>query len=53
MEYSAEWIDAPEGFAIDPGLPLRHGRFFHAHKQGGSVFFGAMADTESMAGVVR
>jgi len=46
VEYSPEWIDLPEGFQIDPGLPLRHGRFFHTKKEGGSVFFSAIADSE-------
>ncbi|MBS0654416.1 MAG: type II toxin-antitoxin system HipA family toxin [Verrucomicrobia bacterium] len=46
VEYSNEWIDLPDSFAIDPNLPLRHGRLFHTKKEGGSVFFGAIADSE-------
>jgi serine/threonine-protein kinase HipA len=46
VEYSSEWMDLSEGFPIDPGLPLQYGRFFHTVKSGGSVFFGAIADSE-------
>lgn len=46
LEYSAEWLKSSDGFAIDPSLPLQHGRFFHTKKGDGSVFFGAIADSE-------
>jgi len=46
VAYTPEWIGSPEGFAIDPNLPLQHGRFFHTKKGEGSTFFGAIADSE-------
>lgn len=46
FEYNAEWIESSEAFAIDPSLPLRHGRFFHTKKEDRSAFFGAIADSE-------
>ena len=44
--YDAEWLGAGDGFAIDPGLPLVTGPQFHRRERGGSVFHGAIADTE-------
>ena len=44
--YVAEWLGAGDGFAIDPGLPLVTGPQFHRRERGGSVFHGAIADTE-------
>jgi serine/threonine-protein kinase HipA len=44
--YDAEWLGAGGGFAIDPGLPLVTGPQFHRRERGGSVFQGALADTE-------
>jgi serine/threonine-protein kinase HipA len=44
--YDAEWLGARDGFAIDPGLPLVTGPQFHRRERGGSVFHGAIADTE-------
>ncbi|MBS0634950.1 MAG: type II toxin-antitoxin system HipA family toxin [Verrucomicrobia bacterium] len=46
IEYASEWLDGAESFSIDPNLPLNHGRFFHTKRDGGSVFFGAIADSE-------
>jgi len=46
LEYSPEWIDSSTSFEIDPALPLGHGRAFRAKKEGGSVFHGAIADSE-------
>lgn len=46
VEYSPEWIESPESFQIDPGLPLRHGRTFRSKKEGTSIFHGAIADSE-------
>ena len=42
----AEWLAAPDRFAIDPGLPLVAGPQFHRKGRHGSVFHGAIADTE-------
>jgi serine/threonine-protein kinase HipA len=45
VEYSPEWIEHPESFAIDPALPLQHGRTFRSKKVDFSVFHGAIADS--------
>ena len=44
--YDAEWLGARDGFAIDPGLPLVTGPQFYRRERGGSIFHGAIADTE-------
>jgi len=44
--YDTEWLGAGDGFAIDPGIPLVTGPQFHRRERGGSVFQGAIADTE-------
>jgi serine/threonine-protein kinase HipA len=46
FEYDAEWLAAPDRFAIDPTLPLVSGPQFHRRARGGSIFHGAIADTE-------
>jgi serine/threonine-protein kinase HipA len=46
FEYGAEWLAAVDGFAIDPALPLVAGPQFHRRERDGSVFQGAIADTE-------
>lgn len=46
VEYDAHWLAAAESFAIDPGLPLVAGAQFHRRERGGSLFHGAIADTE-------
>ena len=46
FEYEADWLNAPDGFAIDPSLPMVTGPQFHAKARDGSVFHGAIADTE-------
>jgi serine/threonine-protein kinase HipA len=46
FEYAASWLHSPDGFAIDPALPLVQGPQFHRVSRGGSVFHGAIADTE-------
>lgn len=46
FEYDPAWLDAPEGFALEPRLPLVAGRQFHKAKAGGSVFPAVIADTE-------
>jgi len=44
--YTPSWLINPERFAIDPTLPLVSGFQFHAHRPQGSIFHGAIADTE-------
>ena len=44
--YTSEWLNSEERFAIDPALPLVDGFQFHARQPNGSVFHGAIADTE-------
>lgn len=44
--YTAEWLAEAERFAIDPALPLVSGFQFHARHGEGSLFHGAIADTE-------
>lgn len=46
FEYDPGWLAAPDRFAIDPSLPLVAGPQFHAKARDGSVFHGAIADTE-------
>jgi serine/threonine-protein kinase HipA len=46
FEYDAAWIDAPDGFEIDPSLRLVSGPQFHRKTANGSVFHGSIADTE-------
>jgi serine/threonine-protein kinase HipA len=45
FEYDASWLAAPDGFAIDPALPLQPGPQFHPRAEHGSVFHSAIADT--------
>jgi serine/threonine-protein kinase HipA len=44
--YDAEWLAAADSFALEPGLPLVSGPQFHRKGRLGSVFHGAIADTE-------
>ncbi len=44
--YSQEWLAHEHRFVIDPSLPLVSGFQFHARRGGGSLFHGAIADTE-------
>ena len=44
--YTSDWLDNHERFAIDPTLPLVSGFQFHARRGEGSLFHGAIADTE-------
>ena len=44
--YDDTWLRAADGFPIDPTLPLVTGPQFHRRERGGSVFHGAIADTE-------
>ena len=46
FDYDAAWLGAADRFVIDPGLPLVAGPQFHRKERGGSVFHGAIADTE-------
>jgi serine/threonine-protein kinase HipA len=46
FEYDADWLAAGDRFAIEPGLPLLAGPQFHRKGRSGSVFHGAVADTE-------
>ncbi len=44
--YTPAWLANDERFAIDPTLPLVSGFQFHARSAQGSIFHGAIADTE-------
>jgi serine/threonine-protein kinase HipA len=44
--YAREWLADALRFAIDPSLPLVSGFQFHGRNRGGSIFHGAIADTE-------
>ncbi len=46
FEYDLAWMNAPDRFAIEPGLPLVAGPQFHRKVRAGSVFHAAIADTE-------
>lgn len=46
FEYHPDWLAAPDRFAIEPGLPLVAGMQFHPQQRDGSLFHGAIADTE-------
>lgn len=46
FEYHPSWLEAPDAFAIEPNLPLVAGMQFHKKVRDGSVFHGAIADTE-------
>lgn len=46
FQYAAAWLGDRDGFAIDPALPLVAGPQFHRRGRGGSLFHGAIADTE-------
>lgn len=44
--YAETWLGAEMRFDLEPGLPLVAGPQFHRKAEGGSVFHGAIADTE-------
>ncbi len=44
--YADTWLGAQEPFPLEPALPLVAGPQFHRKVQNGSVFHGAIADTE-------
>jgi serine/threonine-protein kinase HipA len=46
FEYGVEWPTAADGFPIHHALPLVTGPQFHRRARGGSLFQGAIADTE-------
>ena len=46
FEYHPDWLAAPDRFALEPGLPLVTGMQFHPQTREGSLFHGAIADTE-------
>ena len=46
FEYDASWLSAPDRFSIDPALQLVSGAQFHKKTREGSIFHGAIADTE-------
>jgi len=46
FEYEADWLAAPDGFALQPDLPLLDGPQFHRSTGHGSVFHAALADSE-------
>jgi serine/threonine-protein kinase HipA len=46
VEYDAEWLAGAGCFAIDPGLPLVAGPQYPRRERHGSIFPGAIADTE-------
>lgn len=46
FEYHPTWIEADDAFAIEPQLPLVSGMQFHKKVGEGSIFHGAIADTE-------
>lgn len=46
FEYDSQWLRATDRFALDPTLPLVGGVQFHRQVREGSLFHGAIADTE-------
>jgi serine/threonine-protein kinase HipA len=46
FEYHPSWLASADAFAIEPNLPLVAGMQFHKKGPDGSLFAGAIADTE-------
>jgi serine/threonine-protein kinase HipA len=46
FEYAATWLGATDRYTVDPALQLVTGPQFHRKTPNGSVFHGAIADTE-------
>ncbi len=46
FEYHPDWLAAEDRFALEPGLPLVSGMQYHQRARDGSLFHGAIADTE-------
>lgn len=56
FEYAVAWLAASDRFAIEPGLPLVAGPQFRQQSRTGSVFHGAIAESEPggwMARLIR
>ncbi|MBI5531592.1 MAG: type II toxin-antitoxin system HipA family toxin [Deltaproteobacteria bacterium] len=46
FEYDPDWLTAADRFTVDPTLPLVAGAQYHRQAREGSLFHGAIADTE-------
>src|SRR5580658_3264678 len=46
FQYDAGWLGDPAHFSLGPTLPLQAGPQFHRKSKDGSLFHGAVADTE-------
>ena len=46
FEYHPNWLSSADSFALEPNLPLLTGMQFHKQTRDGSLFHGAIADTE-------
>jgi serine/threonine-protein kinase HipA len=46
FEYHPDWLGYDGRFALEPGLPLVSGMQYHRQARDGSLFHGAIADTE-------
>lgn len=46
FEYHPDWLASDDRFALEPGLPLVTGMQYHPATRDGSIFHGAIADTE-------
>jgi serine/threonine-protein kinase HipA len=46
FEYHPSWLESKDAFAIEPHLPMVAGMQYHKQLRDGSVFHGAIADTE-------
>jgi serine/threonine-protein kinase HipA len=46
FEYEPTFVEGHDSFAVDPSLPLVTGPQFHRKSRDGSLFHGAIADTE-------
>src|SRR3990167_6234970 len=46
FEYAADWLTDAQGFPFGPTLPRVAGPQFHRKADNGSIFHGAIADTE-------
>ncbi|CAN5907246.1 hypothetical protein BH11MYX2_BH11MYX2_30620 [soil metagenome] len=46
FEYAADWLAAPDGYAIAPELRMVTGPQFHKAVRDGSAFHAPIADTE-------
>ncbi|MBK8013251.1 MAG: type II toxin-antitoxin system HipA family toxin [Deltaproteobacteria bacterium] len=46
FEYDPSWLETPDRYSIEPSLKLVRGSQFHRRVKEGSLFHGAIADTE-------